>query len=152
MADQPQDPQQQETAFEIQIPPELEPGAYANFLSVWHTPLEFTLDFAATQPSQQTDTGMKVPCRVVARGGSPQPDERLLDEVLGEPGVAQQVEAEAVDLAAKRGVQSRERLRTLAVCEADDELRVLGAPERRFGCGNGGDVPGSLGPPARFTR
>jgi Protein of unknown function (DUF3467) len=80
MANQPQGPQQQETAFEIQIPPELEPGAYANFLSVWHTPLEFTMDFAATQPSQQTDTGMKVPCRVVARLRIPPP---VMLDVLG---------------------------------------------------------------------
>jgi Protein of unknown function (DUF3467) len=73
MANEPQQPQQQETSFEIQIPPDLEPGAYANFLSVWHTPFEFTLDFAATQPSQPTESGMKVPTRVVARLRVPPP-------------------------------------------------------------------------------
>src|SRR5436309_4799873 len=77
MADE---PQQQETAFEIQIPPELEPGQYANFLSVWHTPFEFTLDFAATQPSRPTDTGVSVPCRVVARVRIPPP---VMLDVLG---------------------------------------------------------------------
>ena len=80
MADEPQGPDQHETAFEIQIPPDLEPGEYANFLSVWHTPFEFTMDFAATQPSQPTDTGMKVPCRVVARIRIPPP---VMLDVLG---------------------------------------------------------------------
>jgi len=82
MAEEPQhqEPQQQETAFEIQIPPDLEPGEYANFLSVWHTPFEFTLDFAATQPSQPTEAGVKVPCRVVARVRIPPP---VMLDVLG---------------------------------------------------------------------
>jgi hypothetical protein len=31
----------------IDVPPELEAGAYANFLWTWHTAHEFTLDFAA---------------------------------------------------------------------------------------------------------
>ena len=66
MADDQQQPMPQ-TEFEIQIPPEIEPGMYANFLSVWHTPYEFTLDFAATQPSRQDEDGVHVPCRVVAR-------------------------------------------------------------------------------------
>src|SRR2546422_7329598 len=63
MAEQPE----QQTEFEIQVPPEHEAGEYANFLMVWHTPHEFTLDFAVTQPSQPTDAGVKVPCRVVSR-------------------------------------------------------------------------------------
>ena len=33
--------------MEIDVPPELEAGAYANFLWTWHTAHEFTLDFAA---------------------------------------------------------------------------------------------------------
>ena len=53
--------------FEIRLPPDLEAGAYANFLSVWHTGYEFTLDFSVTEPAQPTDTGVKVPCRVVSR-------------------------------------------------------------------------------------
>lgn len=55
------------TEFEIRIPPDLEAGVYANFLSVWHTGYEFTLDFSVTEPPQSTDAGMKVPCRVVSR-------------------------------------------------------------------------------------
>ena len=59
--------QGQPTEFEVQVPPELEPGVYANFLGVWHTAYEFTLDFASTQPPQHTEVGVRVPCRVVAR-------------------------------------------------------------------------------------
>jgi hypothetical protein len=62
-----QQPQQQQTEFEIQVPPDQEAGEYANFLMVWHTPHEFTLDFAVMQPSQPADNGVKVPCRVVSR-------------------------------------------------------------------------------------
>ena len=70
---EPQPPQQpphahpQHTEFEIQVPPELEAGSYSNFLMVWHTPHEFTLDFAVMQPTQPNQSGVKVPCRVVSR-------------------------------------------------------------------------------------
>jgi hypothetical protein len=57
----------QEANFEIQVPAELEGGTYANFLSVWHSAFEFTLDFAVTQPPVQDENGFTVPCRVVAR-------------------------------------------------------------------------------------
>jgi Protein of unknown function (DUF3467) len=58
--------------FEIQVPPELETGAYANFLSVWHSPYEFTLDFGVALQAQPTDpedesAGVIVPARVVSR-------------------------------------------------------------------------------------
>ncbi len=55
--------------FRVDVPPELEGGVYANFLGVWHSPYEFTLDFCATQPPQQTneDSPVVVPCRVVSR-------------------------------------------------------------------------------------
>jgi hypothetical protein len=59
--------QQQTTEFEIQVPPELDPGAYANFLSIWHTPHEFTLDFAVSLPARTEDNVVKVPVRVVSR-------------------------------------------------------------------------------------
>jgi hypothetical protein len=54
------------------VPPEQEAGAYANFLGVWHTAHEFTLDFAATQAPQVAEpddpaSPVVVPCRVVAR-------------------------------------------------------------------------------------
>lgn len=65
-------PNERPTEFAIQVPPELEGGAYANFLAVWHTAYEFTLDFAATQPVELGDpddpgSPVRVPCRVVAR-------------------------------------------------------------------------------------
>jgi hypothetical protein len=58
--------------FEMQISEALANGAYANFLGVWHTAHEFTLDFAVTQPPAmgQTPDGTavtRVPCQVVAR-------------------------------------------------------------------------------------
>ena len=59
------------TEFQIQVPNELEPGVYANFLSVWHTAYEFTLDFGVTQPPQidqeDPDGPVRVECRVVSR-------------------------------------------------------------------------------------
>ena len=54
--------------FEFQVPAELQAGAYANTLSAWHTPYEFTLDFAAMQPPEQDEAGVtRVPCLVTAR-------------------------------------------------------------------------------------
>lgn len=55
--------------FEIQVPEEMREGSYANFLSVWHTQHDFTLDFAVTdQPVVEEEVdGVTVPCRVVAR-------------------------------------------------------------------------------------
>lgn len=58
--------------FQVQIEPDQEAGVYANFLSVWHSAYEFTLDFASTQPPQPRDPGDResavvVPCRVVAQ-------------------------------------------------------------------------------------
>ena len=66
------EPQTPAAIFEIRVPPELEAGAYTNFLSVWHTPFEFTLDFAVTEPNERTDPAdpnspVRVPCRIVAR-------------------------------------------------------------------------------------
>jgi hypothetical protein len=59
------------TQYELRVPPELEGGVFANFLGVWHTAHEFTLDFAATLPTEPVATpdgpGIKVPCRVTAR-------------------------------------------------------------------------------------
>ncbi len=58
--------------FELQVPDDLAAGVYSNVVGVWHTPYEFTLDFAVMQPSQMgTDADgqpvMVVPTRVVAR-------------------------------------------------------------------------------------
>jgi len=58
------------TNFDIQVPPDLEGGAYANLLGVWHTGHEFTLDFAVTQPPivpENPQEPATIPCRVVTR-------------------------------------------------------------------------------------
>jgi hypothetical protein len=58
------------TNFNVQVPPELEGGTYANFLGVWHTGHEFTLDFAVTQPPiipEDQNQPVTIPCRVVTR-------------------------------------------------------------------------------------
>ncbi|MCC2031350.1 DUF3467 domain-containing protein [Microbacterium allomyrinae] len=60
--------------FEIDLPPELIGGAYADFANVWHTPTVFVMDFLtlAQPPREQVDaeTGQRqtvVPARVVSR-------------------------------------------------------------------------------------
>lgn len=58
--------------FDVQLPPELEGGVYANLLNVWHTAHEFTLDFAATLPAQRGpgeggEEMLRVPAKVTAR-------------------------------------------------------------------------------------
>ncbi len=65
-------PNNMPVAFEMQIADDLLPGVYSNFLGVWHTAHEFTLDFAVTQPpsAAQAPDGTpvtKVPCHVVTR-------------------------------------------------------------------------------------
>lgn len=62
-------PQQQTV---IHVPDELVAGTYSNVVAVWHTPYEFTLDFAVTLPTQlhTNDAGEAVavvPARVVSR-------------------------------------------------------------------------------------
>jgi hypothetical protein len=59
-----------EVRFEMRVPDELENGSYANFLTVWHSPHEFTLDFAVTgqgQPDPTEQADVVVPANVVAR-------------------------------------------------------------------------------------
>ena len=58
--------------FEMSISESDVIGVYSNFLGVWHTAHEFTLDFAVTQPAMAgvDDEGApvtRVPCQVVAR-------------------------------------------------------------------------------------
>ena len=63
-ADQPQ------PEFQVVVPPEKEPGLYSNFLGVWHSPYEFTLDFCVTQPPQPSEQDQErtvMPCLVVSR-------------------------------------------------------------------------------------
>jgi hypothetical protein len=60
--------------FEIDLPPEIIPGNYADFANVWHTPTVFVMDFVtlAQPPREQTnpetgETVAVVPARVVSR-------------------------------------------------------------------------------------
>ncbi|HEX4490742.1 MAG TPA: DUF3467 domain-containing protein [Acidimicrobiia bacterium] len=58
--------------FEMSISENEVVGVYSNFLGVWHTPHEFTLDFAVTQPAmpgtdEDGNAVTRVPCQVVAR-------------------------------------------------------------------------------------
>lgn len=69
---QPEEPNMVPANFEMQIPLELEVGAYADFLGIWHSPHGFTLDFAVTQPpvaqdSDDPNSPVTVPCRVTSR-------------------------------------------------------------------------------------
>ncbi|WP_029144739.1 DUF3467 domain-containing protein [Microbacterium luticocti] len=60
--------------FEIDLPPEIIAGNYADFANVWHTPTVFVMDFVtlAQPPREDTnaETGERVavvPARVVSR-------------------------------------------------------------------------------------
>jgi hypothetical protein len=73
MTEQPEQPGP-EQRLEIQIPPEIEAGVHADFVSIWHTSTTFVLDFASLRepPSLVEDAEtehrfVKVPTRVVAR-------------------------------------------------------------------------------------
>lgn len=61
MADQPQ------VNFRMDVADDLRGGVYANFLSIWHTSHEFTLDFASTELIENHEEGVVVPARVTAR-------------------------------------------------------------------------------------
>ncbi len=50
---------------EIKIPDDLAAGVYSNVTAVWHSPHEFTPDFAVIEPTQDEAQGMN--CRVVSR-------------------------------------------------------------------------------------
>jgi hypothetical protein len=59
---------------ELELPPELAGGVYANVLSAWHSPHEFTLDFGITHPLEPldgTDLERELAGRVVGRIGFP---------------------------------------------------------------------------------
>jgi len=58
--------------FEFITPPEWEAGVYANALSVWHSPYEFTLDWAVTSHAERADpddpgAGLHLAATVVSR-------------------------------------------------------------------------------------
>src|SRR5689334_7730401 len=58
--------------FEIDLPPEVVAGNYADFANVWHTPAVFVMDFVTlAQPPREQDTSegervAVVPARVVS--------------------------------------------------------------------------------------
>lgn len=97
MTEQPQPPQPAE--FRLQVPDDLAAGVYSNIVAVWHTPYEFTLDFAVMQPGELVadDEGNQrpvIPARVVARVKIPpaqvfelmqalSKNERIYEERLG---------------------------------------------------------------------
>lgn len=65
-------PQPVEPHFVVEVPDDLTAGVYANIVSVWHSPYEFTLDFSVSLPQAvgTDETGNQVPVipsRVVAR-------------------------------------------------------------------------------------
>jgi hypothetical protein len=65
-----EDPERQQPEIQVVVPPELEAGVYANFLGVWHSAYEFTLDFCVTQPTRpaEDDPARTVmPCLAVSR-------------------------------------------------------------------------------------
>ncbi|MGV9560919.1 DUF3467 domain-containing protein [Streptomyces sp. NPDC003480] len=60
--------------IQVEIPTEVETGVYADFVSIWHTPESFVLDFAGLRrsPELQADpnTGAQkavVPVKIVSR-------------------------------------------------------------------------------------
>ncbi len=63
----PESVQPERVNFEIQLPEDEVVGHYANFLSVWSGPHDFTLDFAVTGQAEIEDNVANVPTRVVAR-------------------------------------------------------------------------------------
>lgn len=64
---------EEQRQFEIDLPPEVIAGNYADFANVWHTPDVFVMDFVSlTRPPQEgtDDEGQPVtivPARVVSR-------------------------------------------------------------------------------------
>jgi len=57
-------------SFAFQLPDDMTGGVYSNVVAVWHTPYEFTLDFAVMLPAQQVASSegkSPTPCRVVSR-------------------------------------------------------------------------------------
>lgn len=59
--------------YDLDVPADVEPGTYADFASIWHTPDSFVLDFAVLKNPPKptvTDDGdrvLKVSTRVVSR-------------------------------------------------------------------------------------
>jgi Protein of unknown function (DUF3467) len=65
-------PQNREVTFDFEVPPEARTGVYANTVNIWHSPYEFSLDWALTEPIEAIDpddpeSPLRVPGSVVAR-------------------------------------------------------------------------------------
>src|SRR4029078_11680486 len=70
--------QEPQVRFEMSIAEGEVVGFYSNFLGVWHTAHEFTLDFAVTQPAmagadEERTALTRVPGRLPARVRAPPP-------------------------------------------------------------------------------
>jgi hypothetical protein len=66
------DQPERDVNFRFDVPEEWRTGLYANNVNVWHSPYEFTLDFAVTEPPEADDpedpgSALTVPNSVVAR-------------------------------------------------------------------------------------
>lgn len=59
--------QRNDGGYQWRVPAEIEGGVYANLVGVWHTPYEFTLDFATTMQPEQMGDQVVVPARVTSR-------------------------------------------------------------------------------------
>ena len=58
--------------FDFDVSRETRIGAYANTVSVWHSPYEFALDWALTEPAEPVDdddpaSPIRIPGSIVAR-------------------------------------------------------------------------------------
>ena len=72
MTEEPGPPAEQR--FEIEISPEVEQGVWADFVSLWHTPDSFVLDFAAlrrppyaVEDAESRAASRVMPARIVGR-------------------------------------------------------------------------------------
>ena len=58
----------QNLPLRMHVPDDMQGGAYANVVAVWHGPFDFTLDFAVAGMTQRDDKGDNyIPAPVVAR-------------------------------------------------------------------------------------
>lgn len=65
---QPQpEPQPQQIPVLVDVPADLETGVYSNFLVVWHSAHDFTLDFAVVGRTSEQDGQLVVKAPVVSR-------------------------------------------------------------------------------------
>jgi len=51
--------QEQPKSVQINVPPEMVAGAYANIVGVWHTPTDFAIDFCVNQPFRGDESALE---------------------------------------------------------------------------------------------